>query len=320
MNQIDKRKKLRATLKWILWVILVQIVLINITAILYAYKLTHFYEPSPTPLHASKNIFTKTWKLFTGPKFKKSPITEVPHFPYETVQLITHDSIKLESWYLPVDSSKGTALLFHGLGSNKGSMLEEAYEFRYMGYNVMLVDLRAHGNSGGHTTTAGVFESEDVKLAFAFIEKKGEKNIILYGLSLGAVVIAKSIYDYGISPSHIIMDAPFESLKAHLRGRARVLGFPEEPFATLVTFWSGIERDFNGFKHNTCRYAGKINCPVLMQYGVQDKWVLPEETKDIFESIASKNKKLVIYQNADHGAFLQNDPMKWRNEMKIFLN
>jgi alpha-beta hydrolase superfamily lysophospholipase len=320
MSQINRRKKIRYILKWIFWVFVVQFVLVNISGILYAYKLTHFYEPSlkPTQLQ-SKNIFIKTWKLFKGPKFRKTIETEFPHYPYETVQLITKKNNLIEAWHIPADSSKATIIMIHGLGANKSSLLDEAYEFRYLGFNVMMVDLRAHGNSSGNTTTLGVRESEEVKIAYDYISKKGEQKIILYGVSLGAVVIAKAIYDYNLQPSGIILDMPFETLKKLFEGRARILGFPEEPFGVLVTFWSGIERGFNGFKHNTSRYVQKIKCPVLMQYGALDRLVTSEETNSVFKNISSPDKKLVIYKNAGHESFLRNEPELWRKEVSEFL-
>jgi len=268
MNQSNRGNKRASILKWVLWFLLVQFILINISGILYGYKLTHFYEPASKRAPSfTKNIFTKTWKLFRGPKFQKTTISEVPHFPFETIHLKTKNDLTIEAWYIPIDSSRGTVILFHGLGGNKSFLLTQAYEFMYLGFNVMLMELRAHGNSGGNTTTLGVREGEEVKLAYDFIAKKGERNITLYGFSLGAVVISKGVYDYDISPSRIILDTPFGNLKNLLEGRARILGFPEEPFGLLVTFWSGVERGFNGFRHNTCEYVKKIKCPVLLQYG-----------------------------------------------------
>ena len=44
------RKTLRSVFKWILWVFLAQFVLINISGIIYGYKLTHFYEPALSAL------------------------------------------------------------------------------------------------------------------------------------------------------------------------------------------------------------------------------------------------------------------------------
>jgi alpha-beta hydrolase superfamily lysophospholipase len=319
MSTTAARKTIRSTLRWILWVLLAQFILINISASLYAYKLTHFYDATAVTKNSSPNVFEKTWKLFTGPKYHKIPVVDLPNRPYEMVYFHTSRKDRIEAWYMKADSAKGTVILFHGLTSNKVAMLAEAYEFLYMGYNVLLPDLRAHGNSSGNTTALGVWESEEVKLSYDFISSQGEQNIILYGISMGAVIIAKSIYDYGIKPSHIILDAPFNSLTDHLRGRARELGFPTEPFATLFTFWISIERGFNGFRHNTSDYATKINCPALVQYGDIDRLVLRKEPLSIFDHIPSSQKKFVEYPSADHESFLLKDPATWRKTMEDFL-
>jgi len=268
---------------------------------------------------ATKNIFLKTWRLFTGPHFYKSTIEEVPHLPYETVHLTTSNRLILEGWYIPVDSSKGTVVLVHGMSQNKSMLLSEAYEFMYLGFNVMLIDLRAHGNSNGNISTIGFLESEDVKLAYDYVAGKGERNIILYGESLGATVITKAIYDYDLSPSRIILEMPFEKLEKLFGKRGAMLGFPQEPFGWLVTFWASIERGFNAFKVNTSKYAEKIKCPVLLEYGALDKTIPTEDTHSIFKHIASNNKKLVEYEKADHEFFLNKDPMKWRKEIEDFL-
>ena len=316
------RKRLRSVFKWILWVFLAQFVLINISGIIYGYKLTHFYEPvletnDETP---SRNVFVKTWRLFKGPVYRKITNEESPEFPYQTVHLLTKDSLSLEAWLIPVDSSKGTVILFHGLGGNKSNVLKQAYEFRYFGFNVMLVDLRAHGRSNGNRTTMGFHESEDVKLAYEYILKKGEKNIILYGFSLGSVVIAKAFYDYNITPSRIILEVPFSNIKKLIGVRGRMIGFPEKPFGGFITFWASLEQGFNGFKQDTYKYAQQINCPVLMQCGASDIFASPAERDFIFQNIPSAEKKLVIYENAVHQPLLNADPLKWRKEVSEFVS
>ena len=315
------RKRLRSVFKWILWVFLAQFVLINISGIIYGYKLTHFYEPAleATDETPSRNVFIKTWRLFKGPVYRKITNEESPVFPYQTVHLFTKDSLALEAWYIPVDSSKGTVILFHGLGGNKSSVLKQAYEFRYLGFNVMLVDLRAHGRSNGNITTMGFSESEDVKLAYEYILKKGEKKIILYGISLGSVVIAKAFYDYNIAPSGIILEIPFSNMKKLIGVRGKMIGFPENPFGGFVTFWASLEQGFNGFKQDTYKYVQKINCPVLIQCGETDIFASPTERDVIFKNIPAE-KKLVIYEHAAHQPLLNADPLKWRQEVSEFVS
>ncbi|MER3498776.1 MAG: hypothetical protein C4308_09170 [Chitinophagaceae bacterium] len=319
MNHIKPKSKLRTILKWVGWFFLVQFVLINISAALYAYKLTHFYHNGETTLNPSSNFLAKTWKLFTGPKFYKTPASQKPSLPFQTIQLTTANGSNFECWYIPKDSAKGTVILFHGLSNSKSILLAEANGFYELGYQTLLVDFRGHGNSSGNTTCYGAVETEEVKLAYDFIHSREEKNIILYGLSMGAVVVAKAFADYSIQPSKIILEAPFENLRCHLRGRARMLGFPAEPFATLVCFWIGVERDFNGFKLNTAAYAKKITCPVLLQYGTEDKYVTRKETDNIFNAIASEKKKLALHENIGHELFIHRNPDEWKNEVENFL-
>ena len=213
------------------------------------------------------------------------------------------------------------------LAKQRGTILDEIMRYHReqlpkIMREIPLADLRAHGNSGGNTTTIGVRESEEVKLAYDYVQQQGEKNIFLYGSSMGAVVVTKAVSDYSLQPKGVFLDMPFASLQSHIRARARGLGFGgvgEKPFGFLVTMWIGIERGFNGFKDKTTRYVKKLNCPVLIQWGAADTYVLKSETDKIYKAIASANKKLVIYDHAGHESLLQNDPAKWRAETEAFL-
>ena len=322
MEKKQNKKGFKKIIRWICWVFIIQFVLVNISAALYAYRLTHFYDdPSLREPNPSRNVFAKTWRLITGPKYVRSQIMYEPLFVYDTISLVTKKGISIDTWYSKTDSvKKGTVIMFHGIGAAKDFLLDEAEQFRLMGYDVMLVDFRGHGNSDGNATTMGVRESEEVKLAYDFITNQGEKRIFLWGGSFGAVVVAKAVGDYDLPVEGIILEAPFASIQSHLRARARILGFPREPFAFLTTFWMGIENRFNGFKAKTSRYAKKINCPVLMQWGTLDAYVQKWEIDAVFNAVASTDKKLIIYENAFHESLLRRNPSRWKAEIESFLH
>lgn len=325
MDQTKPKRRLPSIVRWILWVLLVQFILVNISAALYADKLTHFYsDPSVRQQKPAKNILAKTWKIFTGPRFARSIPGEFPSFPFDSILFTTKKGLGIHTWYAKPDSipARGTVLMFHGVGANKSMMLHEAQAFREMGLNVMLVDFRGHGRSAGNHTTLGIRETEEVKLAYDYIKRSGEKKIYLFGVSMGAVVIAKAIGDYDIRPTGLIMEMPYASLQSHLRARARTLGFPgfpEKPFAFLVSNWMGWEKSFNGPGHQTRRYVKNIFCPVLLQWGGKDDYVLRKETDAVYNSIASGNKKLVIYPAAGHESLVRADPVTWKKEIKAFI-
>jgi len=315
------KKKWLSYLKLVFWILLIQFVLLNVSTFLHAGKFTKFYDPAAlkdkTP---PKNIFSKTWRLFTGPRYAKPVVTSKPIYNYGTVILKTTDSLNIEAWYVQVDSAaKGTVVLFHGLLNSKSDLINEANEFRYIGYNVMLVDFRGHGNSDGYTTTIGYRESEEVKLAYDWLQKKGEQHIILFGTSMGAVAIIKAMAENEMNISGVVLEMPFGSLHQHMKARAKTLGFPKQPFGAFVTLWTGIRRGFNGFKLNTYQNAEKVNCPVLFQWGNNDHLVPKAEAENIYQHIGSKQKKFVVYENGVHSSLLQQNITQWRIEVEGFL-
>ena len=309
-------------LKWIGRVLIAQLVLMNISAAFHSSRITHYYDDDEVRNQKSSEgkPFLRTWRMMTGRKLAKSLIQYYPTLPYDTVQLTTANGTRLEAWYMKTESAKGTVILFHGLGSNKGNVLSEAYSFLSFGYNTMLVDMRGHGNSGGAINTIGKKESEEVKLAFDYISGKGEKSIVLWGMSLGAVIITKAIWEYGINPQKIILEMPFDRLQDHIRARARISGFPGEPFGFLVTFWTGVGQGYWGYGHKTDRYVEKINCPVLLQWGNSDEYVLKDETERIFAAISSSKKQLEVYEGVGHWPLLSADELKWTKTVNDFLN
>ena len=86
---------------------------------------------------------------------------------------------------VPVDSSRGTVILFHGYAGNRSQVVEESDFFNEMGYSTVLGDFLGSGGSTGGGTTIGFYESEQVKAVVDFIGGPA----ILFGTSMGSVAI-----------------------------------------------------------------------------------------------------------------------------------
>jgi uncharacterized protein len=323
MKQEEKRRKLKRTLRWMGWVIAIQFVLFNISAAFYADKLTRLYTPSPDALtHKSKssNLLAKTWRLFSGYRNYRSTNSDTPLSAFTTVKLKTSDNINLEAWYCPVDSSKGTIILFHGLMGNRSSCVQPAVEYMSLGYSVMLMETRGHREGTGQATTIGFKESEEVKLAYDYVHGLNESKIFLWGISMGAVEIIKAVAEYDLKPAGLMLEMPFGSLQDHVKARVRSIGFPSQPASFFITFWIGAERGFNALGFRVVKYASKIRCPVLLQFGTKDHLVQRKEIDEVYAAISSKNKKLVIYEGAGHQYLSGYDPVSWRMEAESFMN
>lgn len=308
-------------LRRVLRIIFLLFFLLNIVAAFHAYKFTHFYPEKEITVKKPEemNGWDKTKAMLVGINYAKSKNTIAPDSAVETIRFKTSDGLLIESWHYPITQAKGTVLLFHGHGSSKSKILQEANGFQSLGYSTLLVDFRAHGGSDGKTCTIGYKESEEVKLAFDYIKETGEKNIILWGISMGAAAITSAVHQYKIKPQKVILEMPFGKLKQAVEGRLRVMGLPNEPFSTLLTFWGGAEQGFWAFNFNPDEYAKDFTCPVLLQWGALDPRVSKTETTSIFNKIPGTLKKLVVYENAKHESLYKNDGLKWRKEVSEFL-
>lgn len=312
---------MKRVLKALLRLVIVLFVLLNIVVAFHAYKFTHFYNNGEISVKnaAEKTAWDKTKEILFGINAQKKQNDVTTDSTFKTVYLKTKDSLKLEAWYIPVDSAAGTVLLFHGHGGNKSGVIKEAESFNKMGYNTLLVDFRAHGNSEGNTCTIGFDESEDVKLAYDYISSKGEKNIVLWGISMGASTITKAVKDYQLNPKKIILEMPFGTIKDAVIGRVKMMGLPPQPIATLLTFWGGTEHGFWAFGMKPQEFASEIKCPVLLQWGKNDPRVSRAEEETLFNNLPNANKKFVIYETAAHESLCKKENEKWKNEIAAFL-
>lgn len=296
-------------------------VLINIVTIFHAYKFTHFYNAGEITVKPDslKSGWDKTKEALFGINFSKKKNDYLPDTVCQKLTLVTHDSLHLSAWYIPTSgTAKGTVAMFHGHGGNKSGMAREAAAFRQMGYHTLLVDFRAHGDSEGNTCTIGVDEAEDVKLAYEYVAKSGEKNIVLWGISLGAATITKAVQDYGLKPSKVILEMPFASLHDAVEGRVKLMHLPAQPLASLLTFWGGTIHGFWAFNNKPYLFAKSITCPVLLQWGANDPRVKRSETVAIFANLPAQ-KKMVVYENSGHESLCKKETEKWMANVNDFL-
>lgn len=107
---------------------------------------------------------------------------------YEKVLFKSRDGLTLFGWYLP-GQNRAAVILAHGLSGSGMAMAIYAVPLAHAGYNVLLIDLRAHGSSDGDTSTYGVLEAHDIAGAADYLLSRGDVDpdkIGVLGISLGA--------------------------------------------------------------------------------------------------------------------------------------
>jgi alpha-beta hydrolase superfamily lysophospholipase len=300
----------------------------NAICAFHAYHLTHFYvDAAPVKKPEQMSFGEKMKAIMVGVTYPKSKTIDSLSIPHDTVLIHTGDKLTLEAWQSKrkmgdTMSSKGVVALFHGHGGSKSGVIKEAQSFYALGYDVLLVDFRAHGNSDGTSCTIGYEESQDISAAYKYVEANyQQKPIILWGISMGGAAIIKAVHDdTTLKPAKIIVEMPFGTLSQAVEGRVKMMGLPKQPISTLLTFWGGIEHGFWGFGFKPSNYAKQVHCPTLLQWGLHDARVSLEETDVIFNNLGTNKKTKVVYDNSRHQSLCANEHEKWLANVTSFLS
>lgn len=117
----------------------------------------------------------------------------------------------INGWYSAPLGEKPTIVYCHGQGENITLWQEIFMEAHFMGYGILMFDYRGHGKSTGQPSEEGLYQ--DNLNAIKFLKQfKGtdEKNIILWGRSLGGAVAAHTASK--LQTKALIIESSFTNL------------------------------------------------------------------------------------------------------------
>jgi pimeloyl-ACP methyl ester carboxylesterase len=112
---------------------------------------------------------------------------------YEEATIPTTDGVVLQGWYVP-SRNRAAIIALHGYNRNRVDLLPYAEELAEHGYGVLMLDLRAHGESGGEVFRIAD-PSPDVKAAVAFLRDRPDvdpERIGALGRSIGGHAIIQA--------------------------------------------------------------------------------------------------------------------------------
>jgi uncharacterized protein len=156
---------------------------------------------------------------------QESPLQQFG-FTFETVSFDATDGTRLRGWWIPAQSSDAglserstrTVVICHGLAGSKSTQLLLARDLVPAGYNVLVFDFRAHGESAGQTVTFGDLERRDVLGAVQWIRAthpNESETLFGVGVSTGATALIAAAADpsaEGQAISAVALYAPFAQL------------------------------------------------------------------------------------------------------------
>jgi fermentation-respiration switch protein FrsA (DUF1100 family)/uncharacterized membrane protein len=129
--------------------------------------------------------------------------------PYERVVFEATDGTQLVGWWVPAtpavrrerrgrDRGRDTVIACHGMASDKSGALDLIGRLPSLGYNVLVFDLRAHGESRGQLTSYGDLERRDVLGAVRWVHAahpQQSRKVFGFGIDIGAAALIAAAAD-----------------------------------------------------------------------------------------------------------------------------
>jgi uncharacterized protein len=230
--------------------------------------------------------------------------------PYEALTFRS-DGVLLQGWlFRGSGARRGLIVYLHGVGDNRSSGVGIARRFVPQGYDVLVYDSRAHGDSEGDGCTYGFYEKRDVSRA---LDAARADDAVLFGSSMGAAVaLLAASEDPRIRG--VIAQSPFSDLETAARERAPWVATRAE----IAEAFGIAERRgrFRVAEVSPRLAAARIRVPVLVIHGEQDRETPPAHSQRIYEALAGP-RRLLLVLGRDHNNVLRGDEV-WK-EIEAWL-
>lgn len=246
-------------------------------------------------------------------------ITAVKDRPYERVTVIARDGTLLSARYHHVADGAPLEIQCHGY---RGVSVREfcggnrlAAE---LGHNTLLIDQRAHGESGGHTITFGIRERYDILDWIGYARRRfGDVPILLVGVSMGgASVLMASGEQLPECVVGVVADCPYSSPRDIICSVLRTMQLPPAVAYPMV---SAAARVFGRFSLAECTALDAVlraRVPILILHGEADTLVPCDMSRAI--AAASDLVTLVTFPGAEHGMSFMSDPDRYQRAVIDF--
>lgn len=249
-------------------------------------------------------------------------IAEMESVPFERVYTVSRDGLRLSARYYKVAEGAPLQIQVPGYrgtsvrdfcGGNKLS--------RKCGFNSLLLDLRAHGESQGHTITFGIREREDLLcwINYALARFGAETEIWLVGVSMGAAtVLMASELPLPSNVKGIIADCPYARPVDIIADSCQKRHLNPKLMLPFIRFAARVFGHFNLDSASAIHAVTQTDVPILFIHGEEDDIVPCKMSKQIYD-VCKGYAELHTFPRAGHGLSYMADNARYEKVVKEFI-
>lgn len=243
---------------------------------------------------------------------------------FEHVFISARDGLHLHALLLAAQAPKGRlVILHHGFTSHAVDNASHAKFFHEQGYDVLLLDLRAHGESEGQYVGFGILDRYDTLewVRWSRARFGPDEKIVLHGTSMGGstVLMALGLEEIQKTVGAVVADCAFTS-PADIFASViqKDYHLPPAPIIRLTSIRAKKAAGYRFDEYSTLDALRYNRVPVLFIHGKEDKFVPTWMSQKNYEACPGK-KRILFMENAGHGSSVfENQPLYEKTE-KEFL-
>ena len=244
---------------------------------------------------------------------------------YDTLEKKDYKITSYDGYVIPVQFLKNPnptdkyLLITHGHTDNHYGMLKYTKMYLDYGFNVILYDLRAHGENVETFCTFSIREAKDLDVIIKDCRERypDMKEFGIHGESLGAATTI-AVLKYKPEIDFAVSDCGFAEIIPVMQGGLRGMHLP----AWMVYPASLCSRILYGYSFRDMRPIDSLKdnkIPILFIHGADDTYILPRHAERMHEATGGYSEVHLI-PSAGHAASILTDPDSYRKIVRAFLD
>lgn len=197
-----------------------------------------------------------------------------------------------------------------------------AEPYRAIGYNVLVIDNRAHGLSEGKYYCLGVKEYRDIiNWSMLLHDELGNESVVLHGICIGSATALYALIsdDCPEYISAMVAEGMYntfcESFKCHMKLQRH----HDFPLTYVVMMYIRLVTGKSAMTDGPVKQIGKLRKPALFLHSREDQFSLPELAEDLYKKCNSE-KQVVWFDKGTHSRIRINNTEAYDSAIKQFLN
>jgi pimeloyl-ACP methyl ester carboxylesterase len=233
----------------------------------------------------------------------------------------TDDGITLRGWYLPTEKRRHLVVLVHGMWSSWLEMASLGRDLNRRQFDVLLFDLRGHGQSDPSRLYLGRRERADIRAVMAWAKDEGfsHDRIGWLGYSMGgSTLLMEAARNQGIQVA--VIDSPYGDLPRLLEAQlSKYSGLPtwfNPGILMAARLIYGVRTD-DLMPIRFARYWGER--PLLLIHGESDTTVPLSQALELAHTLGSSCLTLTL-PGVDHVQAYEADPAAYVQTVGSFFD